>query len=239
MALASPASRNWDTLRDGTEIGDDTMENSSDDQDKMFIPGIQPIVYPGLNYPAVGTPYYAPNINYPYVLNPMLNTMCTWRSAAMMPAMPVLQYPQYPNPNVPMVNVPMANVPMQNVPMPNAPYPNAPMPGFNSQPNRPVPNPNWNSNNGLNHAPNPGPNHGPNRGPNRGPQRHGNGGQFNGGRDIPKFGNTNQGTDLGEKTIEDKYIPTAINPYPAPIPGFYDQMGVPCNPYQQQIIYNG
>ena len=239
MALASPASRNWDTLRDGTEIGDDTMENSSDEQDKMFIPGIQPIVYPGLNYPAVGTPYYAPNINYPYVLNPMLNTMCTWRSAAMMPAMPVLQYPQYPNPNVPMANVPMANVPMANVPMANAPYPNAPMPGFNSQPNRPVPNPNWNSNNGLNHAPNPGPNPGPNHGPNRGPQRHGNGGQFNGGRDIPKFGNTNQGSDLGEKTIEDKYIPTAINPYPAPIPGFYDQMGVPCNPYQQQIIYNG
>ena len=53
------------------------------------------------------------------------------------------------------------------------------------------------------------------------------------------FGNTNQGTDLGEQNIEDKYIPTAINPYPAPIPGFYDQMGVPCNPYQQRIIYNG
>merc|ERR1712136_332947 len=161
VALASPASRNWDTLRDGTEIGDDTMENSSDEQDKMFIPGI---VYPGLNYPAVGTPYYAPNINYPYVLNPMLNTMCTWRSGAMMPTMPVLQYPQYPNPNVPMANTP---------------YPNAPMPGL--QPNRPVPNPNWNSNNGLNH--------GPNHGPNRGPQRNGNGGRFNGGRDIPKFGN--------------------------------------------------
>ena len=30
--------------------------------------------------------------------------------------------------------------------------------------------------------------------------------------------------------IEDKYIPNAANPYPAPIPGFYDRHGQ-CNPY--------
>ena len=33
--------------------------------------------------------------------------------------------------------------------------------------------------------------------------------------------------------IDDKFIPTALNPYPVAIPGFYDQYGMPCNPYMQ------
>jgi len=241
VALASPASRSWDSYssRDGTEIGDDSMENygdsssdnyddnygnnygdnSSDEQDKMLIwSGFQPL-YPSV----VGPTYYAPAIGYPYVMNPMLNTMCTWSSGVMMPAMPVLQYP---NPNVPMF------APQQQYPQQQYPHrPNRQRP----RPNPPVPNPNFNQNN----RPNPGPIRGQNQQPqgqNQQPQRHGN------GRDHPKD-NYIQGQDLGPKSfgdqIEDKYIPTIVNPYPAPIPGFYDQMGIPCNPYityQQPII---
>ena len=83
--------------------------------------------------------------------------------------------------------------------------------------------------------PNNRPNHGPIRGQNQQPQ-----GQ---NQQPQRSGNNHQGQDLGPKSfgdqIEDKYIPTVVNPYPAPIPGFYDQMGIPCNPYityQQPII---
>ena len=37
--------------------------------------------------------------------------------------------------------------------------------------------------------------------------------------------------------IEDKFIPTVAHPNPAPIPGFYDQNGMPCNPYMQAVVY--
>ena len=265
MALASPASRSWDSysLRDGTEIGDDSIENygdtssdnyddnygnnygdnSSDEQDKMFVwSGFQPL-YPSV----VGPTYYAPAVGYPYVMNPMLNTMCTWSSGVMMPTMPVLQYP---NPNVPMF-APQQPVIQQSIvqqsvvqqPYPQQQYPQQPNPQRppyqprpnRPVPNRPVPNPNFNPNNRPNHGPIRGQNQQP-QGQNQQPQRNGNGGR-------PKFGNNHQGQDLGPKSfgdqIEDKYIPTVVNPYPAPIPGFYDQMGIPCNPYityQQPII---
>ena len=134
----------------------------------------------------------------------------------MMPAMPVLQYP---NPNVPMF------APQQQYPQQQYPHrPNRQRP----RPNPPVPNPNFNQNNRPNQGPIGGQNQQP-QGQNQQPRR--------------KFGNNPQGQDLGPKSfgdqIEDKYIPTIVNPYPAPIPGFYDQMGIPCNPYityQQPII---
>lgn len=37
--------------------------------------------------------------------------------------------------------------------------------------------------------------------------------------------------------IEDKFITTVAHPNPAPIPGFYDQNGMPCNPYMQSVVY--
>jgi len=38
---------------------------------------------------------------------------------------------------------------------------------------------------------------------------------------------------VSDDQIDDKFIPTALNPYPVAIPGFYDQYGMPCNPYMQ------
>ena len=88
VAFGSPAleRQGSDSLQDGTEI------SNTDEQDKMF-------GYP----PVMGYPYYAPNIGYPYVLNPMMNPICTMRTGLVMPTMPILQQP-YPTPYVP--NVP-------------------------------------------------------------------------------------------------------------------------------------
>merc|ERR1719310_2596340 len=152
-------------------------------------------------------------------MNPIMNTACTLRAGVMMPTMPVLQQPVYPNPNVPIY---------------------APQP----QP-RPVPNPNFRPpNQGPNQQPNQQPNQRPNQYPNQGPQQphYGNGqyngrGQNGGGRPRSDFNNQNQ--NFGDKAygdqIEDKFIPTVYNPYPAPIPGFYDINGMPCNPYMQTV----
>merc|ERR1711914_12251 len=112
-------------------------------------------------YPQSVAPiYYAPSIGYPYVMNPIMNTACTLRAGVMMPTMPVLQQPVYPNPNVPIY---------------------APQP----QP-RPVPNPNFRPpNQGPNQQPNQQPNQRPtqrpNQYPNQGPQQpHYGNGQYNG-----------------------------------------------------------
>ena len=88
VAFGSPAleRQGSDSVQDGSEI------SNTDEQDKMF-------GYP----PVMGYPYYAPNIGYPYVLNPMMNPICTMRTGLVMPTMPILQQP-YPTPYVP--NVP-------------------------------------------------------------------------------------------------------------------------------------
>ena len=88
VAFSSPALRQQDSdsLQDqqGSEI------SNTDEQDKMF-------GYP----PVMGYPYYAPNIGYPYVLNPMMNPVCTMRTGLVMPTMPILQQPVYQTPYVP------------------------------------------------------------------------------------------------------------------------------------------
>ena len=89
VAFGSPAleRQGSDSLQDGSEI------SNTDEQDKMF--GYPPV----MGYPT----YYAPNIGYPYVMNPMMNPVCTMRTGLVMPTMPILQQP-YPTPYVP--NVP-------------------------------------------------------------------------------------------------------------------------------------
>jgi len=90
VAFSSPALRQQDSdsLQDqqGSEI------SNTDEQDKMF-------GYP----PVMGYSYYAPSVGYPYVLNPMMNPVCTMRTGLVMPTMPILQQP-YPTAYVP--NVP-------------------------------------------------------------------------------------------------------------------------------------
>jgi len=257
VAFGSPASRQ----QDYQSFQDDSQISENDEQDKMFvINGFS--MYPQ----SVAPIYYAPNIGYPYVMNPVMNTVCTLRAGVMMPTMPVLQQPIYPNPNVP-VHGPQQPFPQQ--PRPPVPNPNyrPPNPNYrppNQQPNqRPVQRPNQQPNQRPIQRPNQGPNQQPNQRPiqrpNQGPQqpqRFGNGqyngggqygdGQYGGGQpmggqggqfDHPKSDYNNQ--NLGAKSfgdeIDDKFIPTVANPYPAPIPGFYDMNGMPCNPYMQTV----
>merc|ERR1719310_568410 len=160
-------------------------------------------------------------------MNPIMNTACTLRAGVMMPTMPVLQQPVYPNPNVP-IYAPQPQP--RPVPNPNFRPPNQ---GPNQQPNQQP-----------NQRPTQRPNQQPNQYPNQGPQQphYGNGqyngrGQNGGGRPRSDFNNQNQ--NFGDKAygdqIEDKFIPTVYNPYPAPIPGFYDINGMPCNPYMQTV----
>merc|ERR1711990_745329 len=196
VAFGSPASRDFDSSQDGTEIG------SSDEQDKMFFVNGFP-VYPQ----SVAPIYYAPSISYPYVMNPIMNAACTFSAGVMMPTMPVLQQPVYPNPNVPIC------APQQ--------------PG-------PVPNPNYRPpNQGPNQQPNQRPIQRPNQYPNQGPQQPGY------GNGQPRNDYNNQNQNFGDKAygdqIEDKFIPSVFNPYPAPIPGFYDINGMACNPYMQTV----
>ena len=268
MAFGSPASRqqDYDSLQDGTEISD------TDGQDKMLL--VPPVISP------YATPYYAPSIGYPYVLNPTLNPVCTLRAGVMMPTMPVLQQPVYPNPNVPVYGQSYAQAPVPAQPFRQVPQ----------QPRPPVPNPNYRPpNQGPIQRPNQQPNQYPNQGPQQ-PQHFGNGGRPNGGRPNgggPNGGRPNGGRpngggpngggpngggqhgggrprydqggqyshprsdynnqNFGDKAygdqIEDKFIPTVVNPYPAPVPGFYDQNNMPCNPYlqtvymQQPVVY--
>merc|ERR1712131_354792 len=177
---------------------------NQEEQDKMF--GYQTVVqgYPvyagsvGSNYPG----YYAPmNTGCQYVMNPMVNAMCTWRNGAMIPAMPVLQAPSYPNPNFPMYAPGQPQIYPQHQPQhPKPPVPNPNYRPPNQGPNQPPiqppvqppiqrpnsgPNqrPNQRPNQGLNQQPNQPPYQGPNQQPNQGyqqpPQRLGNGGQFN------------------------------------------------------------
>merc|ERR1712226_1675545 len=199
VAFGSPASRDFDSSQDGTEIG------SSDEQDKMFFVNGFPL------YPQSVAPiYYAPSIGYPYVMNPIMNAACTFSAGVMMPTMPVLQQPVYPNPNVPIY------APQQPRPVPN--------PNYRPPNQRPIQRPNQQPN----QQPNQRPIQRPNQYPNQGPQqpRYGNG--------QPRSDYNNQNQNFGDKAygdqIEDKFIPTVFNPYPAPIPGFYDINGMPCNP---------
>ena len=95
VAFGSPAleRQGSDSVQDGTEI------SNTDEQDKMF--GYPPV----MGYPT----YYAPNIGYPYVMNPMMNPVCTMRTGLVMPTMPILQQP-YPTPYVPNVPAYPSNV---------------------------------------------------------------------------------------------------------------------------------
>merc|ERR1719259_1614428 len=170
----------------------------------------------------------------------------------MMPTMPVLQQPVYPNPNVPVYapQQPFPQQPRPPVPNPNYRPPNQqpnqrPVQRPNQQPNqRPIQRPNQGPNQQPNQRPIQRPNQYPNQGPQQ-PQRFGNG-QYDGGQpmggqggqfDHPKSDYNNQNQNLGPKSfeIDDKFIPTVANPFPAPIPGFYDINGMQCNPYMQTV----
>merc|ERR1712226_1598673 len=205
VAFGSPASRDFDSSQDGTEIG------SSDEQDKMFFVNGFPL------YPQSVAPiYYAPSIGYPYVMNPIMNAACTFSAGVMMPTMPVLQQPVYPNPNVPIY------APQQPRPVPNPNY-RPPNQGPNQQSNqRPIQRPNQQPN----QQPNQRPIQRPNQQPNQGPQqpRYGNG--------QPRSDYNNQNQNFGDKAygdqIEDKFMPTVYMQQPA----VYQQPYV----YQQSIV---
>ena len=219
MAFGSPASRGHDfeSSRDVSDIG--SSESSSDEQDKMFILQQGFPVYPQ----SVAPIYYAPSIGYPYVMNPFMNTACTWRAGVMMPTMPVLQQPVYPNPNVPIHD------PQQPRPVPN-PYPRPTQRPIQPRPTqRPIQRPNQQPN----QQPTQRPIQRPNQYPNQGPQQpgYGNGG----GQPRSDYNNQNFGDKAYGDQIDDKFIPTVFNPYPAPIPGFYDINGMQCNPYMQTV----
>ena len=100
MAFGSPASQRQgsDSLRGGSDI------SNTDEQDKFF--GYQPVI---------GNPYYAPSIGYPYVMNPLMNPVCTMRAGFMTSTLPILPHPVIPNPNVP---VPVPGYPSVPVPAP-------------------------------------------------------------------------------------------------------------------------
>merc|ERR1711868_208310 len=129
-------------------MGDDSQISENDEQDKMFF------VNGFSMYQSVAPIYYAPSVGYPYVMNPVMNTVCTLQPGVMMPTMPVLQQPMYPNPNVPVY-------------APQQPFPRPPQ-----QPRPPVPNPNYRPpNQGPNQQPNQRPIQRPNQYPNQGPQQ--------------------------------------------------------------------
>jgi hypothetical protein len=224
VAFGSPASRDFDSSQDGTEIG------SSDEQDKMFFVNGFP-VYPQ----SVAPIYYAPSTGYPYVMNPIMNAACTFSAGVMMPTMPVLQQPVYPNPNVPIY------APQQPGPVPNPNY-RPPNQGPNQQPNqRPIQRPNQQPNQQPNQRPIQRPNQQPNQRPIQRPNQYPNQGpqQPGYGNGQPRNDYNNQNQNFGDKAygdqIEDKFIPSVFNPYPAPIPGFYDINGMACNPYMQTV----
>jgi len=100
VAFGSPASQRQgsDSLRGGSDI------SNTDEQDKFF--GYQPVI---------GNPYYAPSIGYPYVMNPLMNPVCTMRAGFMTSTLPILPHPVIPNPNVP---VPVPGYPSVPVPAP-------------------------------------------------------------------------------------------------------------------------
>merc|ERR1719204_2452276 len=156
-------------------------------------------------------------------MNPFMNTACTWRAGVMMPTMPVLQQPVYPNPNVPIHD------PQQPRPVPN-PYPRPTQRPIQPRPTqRPIQRPNQQPN----QQPTQRPIQRPNQYPNQGPQQPGYG---NGGGQIRNdYNNQNFGDKAYGDQIDDKFIPTVFNPYPAPIPGFYDINGMQCNPYMQTV----
>ena len=270
MAFGSPASRQ----QDYQSFQDDSQISDNDEQDKMFVYGFP-------TYQSVAPIYYAPSIGYPYVMNPVMNTVCTLQPGVRMPTMPVLQQPAYPNPNVPVYGPqqPFPQQPRPPVPNPNYRPPNPnnrppnqqpnqrPVQRPNQQPNqRPIQRPNQGPNQQPNQRPIQRPNQGPNQQPNQRPiqrpnqypnqgpqqpQRFGNGqynggGQYDGGQpmggqggqfDHPKSDYNNQNQNLGPKSfdIDDKFIPTVANPFPAPIPGFFDMNGMQCNPYMQTV----
>ena len=131
MAFGSPASQRQgsDSLRGGSDI------SNTDEQDKFF--GYQPVI---------GNPYYAPSIGYPYVMNPLMNPVCTMRAGFMTSTLPILPHPVIPNPNVP---VPVPGYP--SVPVPAPGYP--PNPGYG---HAPVPAPGYtrvrSGNGGVHHG---------------------------------------------------------------------------------------
>merc|ERR1712226_143965 len=182
VAFGSPASRDFDSSQDGTEIG------SSDEQDKMFFVNGFPL------YPQSVAPiYYAPSIGYPYVMNPIMNAACTFSAGVMMPTMPVLQQPVYPNPNVPIY------APQQPRPVPNPNY-RPPNQGPNQQSNqRPIQRPNQ--------QPNQRPIQRPNQQPNQQPQqpRYGNG--------QPRSDYNNQNQNFGDKAYGTKLKTNLFQPF--------------------------
>ena len=163
MAFGSPASQ-----RDGSEISD------TDEQDKFF------------GYPSViGSPYYAPSLGYPYVMNPLLNPVCTWRNGLIAPTMPILTQPVVPNVAVP--NYPYA-APAPSVPVvPNVGVPNVPVG---------VPNP------GYARAPVPNPGYGRVRSDNGG--GHHGGSYPAGGQGRPNMRPKSDSNNLGPKNFGDK-----------------------------------
>ena len=166
MAFGSPASQ-----RDGSEISD------TDEQDKFF--GYQPVI---------SSPYYAPSLGYnPYVMNPLLNPVCTWRNGLIAPTMPILTQPVVPNVAVPVPNYPYA-APAPSVPVvPNVGVPNVPVG---------VPNP------GYARAPVPNPGYGRVRSDNGG--GHHGGSYPAGGQGRPNTRPKSDSNNLGPKNFGDK-----------------------------------